>query len=123
MMQKELLTKRDITTAGEEISHELATEFISSFQEANPGEVKWFCMGKNILEAILAQPGCTGIRFYNGINEKGQKTLVYIGMDADGKDLVKKVVVDENGSIATVPAIVADRNPTDWGWLKWLVGA
>ncbi len=36
-------------------------------------------MGKEILTKILEQPGCAGIRFYNGINEKGEKTLVTLG--------------------------------------------
>ena len=121
-MQKELLTKKDYATVGEEISHDLAADFIKSYDQAYPNETKWFCMGKNILDQILAQPGCAGIRFYNGLNEKGQKTLVYVGIDASGKDIVKKVVVEETGAIATVPAIVADRNPTGGDLFGWIFG-
>ena len=124
-MQKELLTKKDYATVGEEISHDLAADFIKSYDQAHPNEIKWFCMGKNILSQILAQPGCAGIRFYNGINEIGQKTLVYVGIDAAGKDIVKKVVVEETGVINTVPAIVADRNlPSSTGGdlFGWIFG-
>jgi len=122
MEQKELLTQKNYATVGEEISHELAADFIKSYDQAYPNETKWYCMGKNILEQILAQPGCAGIRFYNGINEKGQKTLVYVGMDASGNDIVKRVVVEENGMISTAPAIVADRNPTGGSWFDWIFG-
>lgn len=116
-MQKELLTKKEIANIGEEIGAELGHQFITTFSEKYPNETAWFSMGKNILQAILDQPGCAGIRFYNGINEKGQKTLVYVGMDAEGKDLIKHVVVEKDGSIASRPAIVADRNdngPSIW---------
>jgi hypothetical protein len=119
MQQKELLTKKETANIGEEISHEMAADFITSFEKAYPTENKWFCMGKNILEQILAQPGCAGIRFYNGINEKGQKTLVYVGMDAAGNDIMETVVVDDRGMIATTPAIVADRNGS---WLELIIG-
>ncbi len=125
MLQKELLTKRNYAAIGEEITHELAADFIKAFDQECPNEIKAFTMGKNILEQILAQPGCAGMRFYNGINEKGQKTLVYVGVDADGKDLVKKTVVLGNGSLISERAIVADRNdntPTSLpSWLTWLL--
>lgn len=113
MLQKELITKKDYAAIGEEISHEMAIEFIRNFDRECPGETKAFTMGKNILLEILSQPGCAGMRFYNGINEHGQKTLVYVGVDAEGKDLVKKTVVLEDGSLATVRATVADRNNND----------
>jgi hypothetical protein len=122
MMQKELQAKKDYAQVGEEISHELAAEFILAYDKAYPDDIKWFCMGKNILSEILSQPGCAGIRFYNGINEKGQKTLVYVGVDAEGKDIVTKTVVQEDGSIATVKATVADRNEGGFDFWTWLFG-
>ncbi|HEY4064604.1 MAG TPA: hypothetical protein VGM30_22015 [Puia sp.] len=122
MMQKELLTKKDHATVGEKISHEQAADFILGYDKAYPNDIKWFSMGKNALEQILAQPGCAGIRFYNGINEKGQKTLVYVGMDANGKDLVKKVVVQQDGSVAEIRSDIFDRNDTGFDLLTWIFG-
>ena len=110
MVQKELLTKKDYTAIGEEISHELAGEFIRTFDREFPNENKFFTMGKTILEQVLNQPGCAGMRFYNGINEKGQKTLVYVGIDAEGKDLVKRTIVQENGAIVVAKGLTVDRN-------------
>jgi hypothetical protein len=121
-MQKELTTKKDYSKVGEEISHETAADFIVSYDKAYPTDLKWFCMGKDILTQILDQPGCAGIRFYNGINEKGQKTLVYIGIDAEGKDIIKRVVVQADGEVATIKGIAADRNPGGFDLFEWIFG-
>jgi hypothetical protein len=121
-MQKELTTKKDYSKVGEEISHETAADFILSYDKAYPTDLKWFCMGKDILTQILDQPGCAGIRFYNGINEKGQKTLVYIGIDAEGKDIIKRVVVQADGEVATIKGIAADRNPGGFDLIEWIFG-
>jgi hypothetical protein len=121
-MQKELTTKKDYSKVGEEISHETAAEFIMSYDKAYPTDLKWFCMGKDILTQILNQPGCAGIRFYNGINEKGQKTLVYVGVDAEGKDLIKRIVVQADGEVATINGLTADRNWEGFDLLGWILG-
>jgi hypothetical protein len=109
MMQKELLTKKNYAAVGEEISHETAADFVKAFEQAHPDENRGYHLGRNIIEKILAQPGCAGIRFYYGLNEEGQKTLVYVGMDADGKDLVKRTAVMNNGVIVSEEGMFADR--------------
>jgi hypothetical protein len=109
MMQKELLTKKNYAAVGEEISHEMAADFVKAYEEAHPNENRGYHLGRNIIEKILAQPGCAGIRFYYGLNEEGQKTLVYVGMDADGKDLVKRTVVMQSGLLTEADGIIADR--------------
>lgn len=121
-MQKELTIKKDYNKVGEEISHELAAEFILSYDKAYPTDLKWFCMGKEILTKILEQPGCAGIRFYNGINEKGEKTLVYVGIDAQGVDLIKRSVVMSNGDVVMTNGTTADRNPGGFDLLGWIFG-
>jgi hypothetical protein len=111
MMHKELLTKKEIASIGEAIDHDLAKSLIQTYQETYPESFTGVTIGRDIIDQILAQPGCAGMRFYDAINEKGQKTLVYVGVDASGNDILKKVVVEKGGAISTVPAIVADR-----GW-------
>ena len=121
-MQKELLTKKDYAKVGEEIGLDLGVEMVQAYAQANPGEVTGWTIGRNIIDQILAQPGCVGLRFYNALNEAGQKTLVYVAVDASGRDILKKVVVQENGALSTVPAIVADRGNV-WGdLLGWIAG-
>jgi hypothetical protein len=107
MLQKELIAKKDYSAVGGEISHESAHEMIRTWQNANPNENPAYYLGRNIIEKILAQPGCVGMRFYYGINEQGQKTLVYMGIDANGQDIVKSTVVSEFG-MSSQEAILAD---------------
>jgi hypothetical protein len=109
MMQTELLTKRNIATVGEEITHELGAQMINDYAKAYPNDVKATIIGKEILTQILAQPGCAGIQFYYAINEKGQKTLVYVGLDQDGKKLINYPVVTADANIQIEKGIVADR--------------
>jgi hypothetical protein len=109
MMQKELIAKKDYASVGEEISHELAADFVKAYEQARPGEIRGYHLGRNIIDQILAQPGCAGMRFYYGLNEDGQKTLVYVGIDAEGNDLVKRTVVMENGALTLADGIIADR--------------
>jgi len=108
-MQKELITKKDYAAIGDEISHELAHEFINAYQETHPGENRGYHLGRNIIDTILAQPGCVGMRFYYGLNEDGVKTLVYVGVDAGGKDLVKRAVITSSGELTQADGIWADR--------------
>ena len=63
----------------------------------------------NIIDQILAQPGCAGMRFYNAYNEIGEKTLVYTGVDEFGKAIVEYTIVTNEGDFDTQKAIVADR--------------
>ena len=119
-MQTEL-AKKTIAQVGEAITHELGAQMITDFQVANPTDVKSYHIGRNIINQILAQPGCAGMRFYNAYNEIGEKTLVYTGVDEFGKSLVSYTLVNDNGSFDTKKAIVADRlprpndnNDTEW---------
>jgi len=121
MQQKELLTNLEVASIGEAIDHDLAKQMIQSYQTTYPETFTTLMVGRKIIDQILAQPGCVGIRFIDAINEEGQKTLVYVGVDAEGKDILKNVMVERNGAISTVPAIVADRGFGDQFWI-WLTG-
>jgi hypothetical protein len=114
MMQKELITKKDYAAAGKEISHEKANDFVKAYEKACPDEASGYYLGRNIIDKILAQPGCVGIRFYYGLNDEGQKTLVYKGVDVNGNDIVKQTMVTENGVIMSEDAIAAD-----FIWVFW----
>jgi hypothetical protein len=108
-MQNELITKRPVAAIGEEIGYELGAQLVKNYQVANPNDTSFYTIGKEIIEQILAQPGVEGIRFYNAIDESGEKTLVYLGIDAAGNPVKEYSVVDAKGNIANRPAIVADR--------------
>ena len=66
-------------------------------------------LARNILEQIMAQPGCVGINFRKCLTNMNEEHLVYTAVDADGKDILKYSVVTNTGDIVTKDAIVADR--------------
>ena len=126
MMQNELITKREMAAIGEEIGYELGARLVKAYQEAHPSDVQSYIIGKNIINEILAQPGCVAIEFHNAINELGEKTLVYIGLDQEGKSILKYSFIDNRGQLSTGNGIVADRAGTrgrsgaeddSWGWV------
>ncbi len=108
-MTQTKLANRKVAAIGEEIGRELGAEMVRNFQHSFPAETQSFIIGRNIIDQILAQPGCVGIQLYNALNEMGQKTLVYVGIDANGDSMIEISSVDANGAIAQTPAIVADR--------------
>lgn len=125
MTQNELITKRSTASIGEEVGYDLGTEFITNYRNANPNDTLSYVIGKNIIEQILAQPACEGIRFYNAINENGTKTLVYVGIDKDGNNIFEYSVVNQAGTITNEAGVVGDRSDADEGgtsWWRWLFG-
>lgn len=40
-----------------------------------------------VFEALLAQPGCAGIRAYTGTAEDDSQQTVLVGIDGDGNDI------------------------------------
>lgn len=98
-----------LTKVGEEIGQELGAQMISAYRTANPSDVTSYYVGRNILEQILAQPGCSGMKFYNAYNEVGQKTLVYVGVNAEGNVMLNVSSINVAGELEKNKGIVADR--------------
>lgn len=94
---------------GEEIGQELGAQFISAYRKENPTDVVGYYIGRNILDQILAQPGCVGIKFYNAYDETGKKTLVYVGVNAEGNDMLSVSTINTRGQLENYNGIVADR--------------
>ena len=109
-MPQNQVTPENLRMVGEEISHELGAKMVKDFQDANPTENTANYIGRDILERILAQPGCEGIRFYNAINETGRTTLVYVGIDADENIIREYTGVNLAGELVKERGIVADRS-------------
>lgn len=114
-------TKLSSCTAavGEEIGLELGAQFISTYRKANPSDVTAYYVGRNILDQVLAQPGCVGMRFYNAYNEAGEKTLVYVGVTAQGNDMLNVATVNTKGQLDVQKGIVADRIRINTGDNWW----
>jgi hypothetical protein len=49
---------------------------------------------RGIIDEILAQSGCEGIRIYLARTDTGETTLLAVGTDGDGNDLAQSTVAD-----------------------------
>jgi hypothetical protein len=120
-MNKELLVKDqvDFQAIGEEISHELAAKMVKDHHDLYTveGSNSYF-IGKKVIDQILTQPGCVGMRIFDAINEEGKKTLVYVGIDSKGKSILEITTVNDNGKLAVIKAAVGDQilvtKPLNW---------
>ncbi len=120
-MNKESLVNSqiDYTSIGEEITHELAGKMVKNhLDKHNEINSYSYFVGKDIIEQMLAQPGCVGIQFIDAINESGEKTLVSIGYDAKGKNIANFTTVNDHGKLAITPGMTGDKvlvtNPGAW---------
>lgn len=107
-MQHEILTP-SLEAVGEQISQELGAKMVKDFQDQFPNESKWSFIGVNILNEIMAQPDCVGIRFYNALNEQNEKTLVYVGVNSKNEVIAEYTTLDLDGRLENRQGIVADR--------------
>lgn len=71
------------------ISLKQAQELTERYRRAAPASPHGgFFFGKWI-EQLLSQPGVTGLRFYHGLDNKGNHRMILVGVDDQGRDVVK----------------------------------
>ncbi len=58
------------------------------------GAIKAEFFGKEVLQNILTQENCVGIRVYYGQKDNGTPVLVLIGADANGNDLTQGIIAE-----------------------------
>ena len=63
-------------------------------RQAGRGAVRSFWFPREVFEALLAQPGCEGIRLYCAQTTIGNADLVLVGTDARGADFTSGEVMD-----------------------------
>lgn len=83
-------------TEGEQLSINEASTMTSDYRAANPNEILGHFMGKDMLNSILSQTGCVGIRSYYALDANGKKELVIVGVDANQNDLVNGIIADRH---------------------------
>jgi hypothetical protein len=50
---------------------------------------------RNVIDQILAQPGCEGLRFYFGTKPDGSMTMVFVGIDTREHDMTDGAIVED----------------------------
>ena len=86
------------------ISLTTAAEYIRRHRAGAAGEMKAAAKGSepnggsfhaDQVMKLLQQPGCTALRIYRARNAKNEATVVLVGVDANGQDMAKGVMLQE----------------------------
>lgn len=75
-------------TEGGAIALSAGAAMTKEFRLRNPGSITARFFGKDIINEILNQEGCMGIRIYYGLDEDGNNQLVIVGADSDENDML-----------------------------------
>lgn len=78
-------------TEGGEITLSSGAAMTKEFRLRNPNSIKARFFGKDIINEILSQEGCMGIRLYCALDEDGNNQLVMVGADSDENDMTDLV--------------------------------
>lgn len=94
---------------GNSIPLSTASEWTGAHRKANPKAIQSRFFGRKILEQILAQPGCQGIRIYYG-TDGSTPQLIAVGADKEETDQLGPncIVADET---ATGPPHCGQASP------------
>ncbi|MDX2174386.1 MAG: hypothetical protein SFY56_14890 [Bacteroidota bacterium] len=81
----------------EEFPLETAAEWTRNYRETmKEGEPKAHFFGRNIINRILEQPGCMGIRIYYALDDQGKKQLIMVGADENENDLFNGIIAEKS---------------------------
>ncbi len=100
---------QNLAEVGEDIGLVAGGQMITAFRTGNPEATQGYYIGRNIIDQILAQPGCEGINFRKCLTEMNEEHLVYTGVDAEGKDIIEYTAVTKTGDLIKQDGIVADK--------------
>jgi hypothetical protein len=82
---------------GEQISLEEAEQMTATYRDS---EHAWgtpcHFFGKDIINSILGQTGCVGIRMYHAIDQEGNKQMVLVGVSSDQTDMYNGILADRS---------------------------
>jgi len=79
---------------GEKFPLETAAEWTANYRKNNPNGIKAHFFGMNIINEILAQDGCVGIRSYYALDDNGVQQLIMVGVDKDENDLYTGIIAE-----------------------------
>lgn len=79
-------------TEGSEITYSEGSDLTAEYRRLNSGDTKGHFVGKDLINDLLAQEDCMGIRIYYGIDEYGNKELVIVGADSNEDDILDLII-------------------------------
>ncbi len=83
----------------EEFPLATAAQWTKNYRETiTPGDTIAHFFGKNIINDILAQDGCMGIRIYYALDENGKKQLIIVGANQNEDDIYQGIIAERSSS-------------------------
>ena len=73
---------------GEEFDLNTSASWTKNHRDQHPDQAVSHFFGKEILQKILDQDGCQGVRIYHAYSEDGKRHAILTGATADGKDMI-----------------------------------
>jgi hypothetical protein len=95
------------TEAGQIIGYEKGAKMVKRHFDENNEELNSHFIGRDMIEAILKQPGTVGISILPGLNKDGASEPVLVGVDAQGNYILDVTTVDMSGEMKKQKGIVA----------------
>lgn len=71
-----------------------AIQWTTNFRNNNPGAIKAHFFGNIIINDILSQANCIGMRLYNAIDDNNQPQILLVGVDNNGNDMTDGIIAD-----------------------------
>lgn len=82
---------------GEAITLQTATQWAANYRNSAPsGAIHSHFFGRDIINTILNQSGCVGIRAYYAIDDKGIQQILLVGVNANQEDLYNGTIADRS---------------------------
>jgi hypothetical protein len=93
---------------GKPISKKTANKWLKNHEEKHPAKdsIRAHFFGSDIINQVLAQAGCVGMRIYYATNDEGVKQLLLVGAREDGSNIWPDENSHEDGENATSGLIV-----------------
>ena len=88
----------EFTNGGEAIDLETALALVREYRSRYPDNIKAHLVDTAALRMILDQPGCAGVRIYQGMNPDRTLAPVLVGVDESGEDMTDGILVDKLAS-------------------------
>lgn len=91
---------------GEDIGYEQGAKMIKNYHDHNDVVESHF-LGRDMIEAILDQPGVVGITVFNGLDELGLPKPILVGVNSKGDFVLNITTVGDNGELLKQKGMVA----------------
>lgn len=98
------------SSVGEHIGIELGAKMVKSYYDVHPDQAYGHLIGRDIIEKMLAQPGCAGLSIHPAYAKNSTvPTLVLAGVDAEGQEILEYSMICETGNIEMNEGLIVDK--------------